>query len=197
MHHSTNRNWTWDVLKSKYLLQEPWCTVRCEKIRLPHGGIIPTYYVFEYPTWINTLAITKDGKYLMVQQYRHGIEKVCMELCAGVCDPEDKSPMDAAKRELLEETGYGNGEWSEFLAVSANPGTHNNLCYTFLALNVEKIAERALENTEDLETHLLSYEELCLLLDKGEIYQALHAAALWKWRAQQEQSPSYHTCDAK
>lgn len=187
--HSVNRNWTWDILESKYLLHEPWCTVRCEKIRLPHGAIIPTYYVFEYPTWINTLAITKNGEYLMVQQYRHGIGKVCMELCAGVCDPEDKSPMDAAKRELLEETGYGNGDWSEFLVVSANPGTHNNLCYTFLALNVEKIAESTLENTEDLETHLLSYEELCQLLDQGVIYQSLHAAALWKWRALQGQTP--------
>ncbi len=66
------------------------------------------YYVLEYPTWINVLAITKDGRFVLEKQYRHGTQSIDYELCAGTCEPGEK-PLHAAKRELLEETGFGGG----------------------------------------------------------------------------------------
>lgn len=174
----------WTVLSSEYIAREPWFTVRKEKVQLPNGSIIPSYYVMEYPAWINVIAITKEGKMIMERQYRHGLAEVDYELCAGVVDPTDATPMDAAKRELLEETGYGNGEWEQLMVTCVNPGTHTNLTYCFLATGVEKVMERHLEPTEDIAVELLSPEEVKTLLEKDRIMQALHVAPLWKYFAQ-------------
>ena len=97
------------TVSSKYLFRRPWLTVRCEDMLLPNGNHIPEYYILEYPDWVNTIAITKDGKFVFVRQYRPGIERTCYELCAGVCEKEDASPLVSAQRELWEETGYGKG----------------------------------------------------------------------------------------
>jgi len=174
----------WKVLRSEYIAKEPWFTARRDEVQLPNGNIIPTYYVLEYPAWICVIAITKEGEMIMERQYRHGIGRVDYELCAGVVDPTDASPLEAAKRELLEETGFGNGEWQSYMIISANPGTHNNLTYCFLATGVEKMMERHLEPTEDLTVHLLSLDEVKTLLREDAIKQALHAAPLWKYMAE-------------
>lgn len=90
----------------------------------------------------------------------------------------------SAQRELLEETGYGNGVWKEFMQISPNPSTHTNITYCFLATDVEKISEQHLEDTENLTVHLLSLQEVKDLLQQGSIRQALMAAPLWKYMAE-------------
>ena len=84
---------------------------------------------------------------------------------------------------MLEETGYGNGEWEELMILSPNPGTHTNLTYCYLARNVEPVAPRHLETTEDIAVELLSLDEVRALLDCNGVLQALHAAPLWKYMA--------------
>jgi ADP-ribose pyrophosphatase len=174
----------WEVLHSEYLIQRPWLTARRDCVRLPNGVENDEYYVLEYPAWICVIAITKEGEMIMERQYRHGIGRVDYELCAGVVDPTDASPLEAAKRELLEETGFGNGEWQNYMVISANPGTHNNLTYCFLATGVEKMMERHLEPTEDIAVELLEPEQVETLLLENKIIQAAHVAPLWKYFAQ-------------
>lgn len=176
----------WQILSSTYIVREPWCTVRADHVRLPNNVEIPQYYILEYPNWVNVIAITKDGKFVMVRQYRHGIQKRCYELPAGVCDPTDAAPIDSAKRALLEETGYGNGIWKELCITSANPGTHNNFCYCYLATDVEEVDKLHLEPTEDLEPVLLTLEEVKELLLNDEIKQAMHSSPLWMYMALQK-----------
>lgn len=171
----------WKVMGSRYLAEKPWFTVREERVLLPNGNEIPNYYVFEYPDWVNVIAVTRDGKYVFERQYRHAVGLVSYELCAGVCEPDDASPLESARRELLEETGYGNGEWEELMILSPNPGTHTNLTYCYLARNVERIESQHLEPTEDIAVELLSLEEVRALLDCNGVLQALHAAPLWKY----------------
>ncbi|MCD7710120.1 MAG: NUDIX hydrolase [Porphyromonadaceae bacterium] len=170
----------WEVLESRYLSKKPWFTVREEHVRLPNGNELPHYYVFEYPNWINVIAITTEGKYVFERQYRHALGVVSYELCAGVCEAVDGSPLESARRELLEETGYGNGEWEELMVLSPNPGTHTNLTYCYLARNVERVEAPHLEPTEDIAVDLLSLDEVRALLDRNGVIQALHAAPLWK-----------------
>ena len=107
----------WKTVSSKYLFRRPWLTVRCEDMLLPNGNHIPEYYILEYPDWVNTIAITKDGKFVFVRQYRPGLGRTSYELCAGVCDKEDASPLVSAQRELWEETGYGKGNWQEYICL--------------------------------------------------------------------------------
>lgn len=97
----------WEVISSEYLHKNLWLTVRKDHVVLPNGNHIPSYYILEYPNWVNTIAITRDGQFVFIRQYRHGLQKTSYELCAGVCEKEDASPLVSAQRELLEETGYG------------------------------------------------------------------------------------------
>lgn len=180
---SDDKSLHWKVLDSEYLHREPWLTVRRERLQLPNGKIAPEYYVLEYNNWVNIIAITKEKKFVMVKQYRHGFGQVCYELCAGVCENSDTSPLESAKRELMEETGYGNGKWSELICVSPNASANTNLSYCFVAEDVEKINEQALDDSEDLTVHLFSLDEVKELLMNGEIIQATMAAPLWKYLA--------------
>lgn len=114
----------WQVTDSEYLFRRPWLTVRRDCLRLPNGNEIPEYYVLEYPDWVNVLAVTPDQKFVFVRQYRHGLGLTAFELCAGVCEKEDSSPLESAQRELWEETGYGNGTWQEYMVLSAKSQCH-------------------------------------------------------------------------
>ena len=169
----------WSLIDSEYLFRRPWLTVRRDTVRLPNGTIHPEYYVLEYPKWINVLASTADGEYVMVKQYRHGLGVVATELCAGVVE-EGEDPLDGAKRELLEETGYAGGEWELSMVISANPGSQNNLAYCYTARGVEKVAGQNLDETEDISVVLLSEDEVRDMLVNDDIKQALMAAPLWK-----------------
>ena len=173
----------WKQLNTEYLLKNQWLTVRKDTVELPNGPVIPSYYVLEYPNWINVIGVTKEGAFILVKLYRHGLGKVAYELCAGICDAADPSPLDTAKREMLEETGYGGGQWQEWMVVSANPSTHTNLTYCFLATGLEKINAQSLEETEQLTVHLFSREEVKAMLLRNEIWQSLHVAPLWKYLA--------------
>jgi ADP-ribose pyrophosphatase len=173
----------WLVENSEYLHKEPWLTVRRDSVRLRNGHLIPNYYVIEYPEWVNCIAITDEGKFVLVRQYRHALGSTHFELCAGVTEPGDPSLLISAQRELEEETGYGGGEWAHFCTLSQNPATNNNLTHTFLAKGVTRISDPNLDAGEELTVHLFSREEVKDLLLTGGIIQALQAAPLWRYLA--------------
>ncbi|MDE6826375.1 MAG: NUDIX hydrolase [Paramuribaculum sp.] len=173
----------WEVIKSEYYLERPWLTARRDTVKLPDGRINDEYWVLEYPAWINVIASTPEGRYIMVRQYRHGLGIISTELCAGVAE-QGEDPLVAARRELAEETGYTDGTWSLNCIVSANPGSQNNLTYCFIAENVTLSATQHLDDTEDLRIELLTREELAALLKGGTMRQALMLSSLWKYFAE-------------
>ena len=177
-----DKDMKWKTLSQKYLIEKPWLTARVDKVELPTGAIIDEYYVLEYPDWVNTIAITKDGMFVFVRQYRYAIGKTVNELCAGVIE-KGEDPMDAAKRELMEETGFGGGKWQKWMTISANPSTHTNLTHCYLAMDVERMDVQHLDQAEDIEVRLFSRDEVMEMLEKGEIWQSLMAAPLWKYFA--------------
>ena len=150
---------------------------------MPSGYEIPDFYVEELPHWVNVIAITKEGLFVLEEQYRHGIQKVCFELPSGVLEIGEE-PILAAKRELAEETGYSGGVWVPFGTYSPNASGSNNTCYTFLARGVEKATEPNKEQTEDIITHLVSLEEISEMLLNGRIVECVMQAPLWRFLAQ-------------
>ena len=170
----------WQVENSGYIHQLPWFTVRKESIRMESGGVIPDYFVLEYPDWVNVVAVTTEGQLVLIRQYRHGIAGVHYELCAGVIDSGEE-PIKAAQRELLEETGFGGGHWEPLMTLSANPGTHSNLTYSFLATGVELKQAQHLEITEEITVHVVSPERAKEIINNGEMMQSLHLAPLLKY----------------
>ena len=175
----------WKVLKSEYLFKRPWLTVRRDCVELPDGRQNPEFYVLEYPDWVNVIAITEDGQFVMERQYRHGLGKTCFEISAGVME-KGETPLEAAKRELMEETGYGEGEWTNIMNVSGNSSTTNNISHCFVAKGVKKISGQHLDSTEDLEIVLLSREQVKDLMVNDQIRQSLMAAPLWRFFAEEK-----------
>lgn len=175
----------WEVLSSTYLLSTKWLTVRRDQIRMPSGVEIEDYYVLEYPDWINVIAVTEDGLFVIEQQYRHGTQSVDYEICAGTLE-KDEDALTAAKRELLEETGYAGGEWELYCESAPNPAAMTNMNHTFLAKGVKYTGNRHLERTEDINILLLTYDELKKLVQEGGIKQGQMLAPLWKYIAEHQ-----------
>ena len=176
----------WQVLSREYLIRKQWLTARCDKVCLPTGAVVDEYYVLEYPEWVNTVAITREGDFVLVRQYRYALGVTAMEICAGVME-QGEEPMQAAQRELLEETGFGNGTWRPLMTIAPNPGTMTNRCHCFLATDVEKVSGQHLDDTEDIQVHVVSRDEMLRMLKNNELYQAMMYAPLWKYFALEDE----------
>ena len=168
----------WKVLDSKYIIQRPWATLRIDRLEMPSGHIKEEYYVLEYPTWVNMIGITEDNQILFVRQYRHGAQTIMVELPAGVVE-EGEDPEVAARRELLEETGYAFDDCEYVCELFANPATSGNLTYTYLLKGGKKVQEQELDDSEDIEVVLMDIEEAKQFLFDNKIGQALHSSALF------------------
>lgn len=180
MKNAISEDGKWKVISSEHLFNRPWLTVRRDCVELPNGQVNDEFYVLEYPDWVNVIAETEDGMYVMERQYRHGLGKTCFEIPAGVIE-EGETPLEAAKRELMEETGYGDGEWMEIMTLSGNSSTTNNMSHCFLAKGVKPMQGQSLDRTEDLQVVLLRKDEVKDLMINNQITQALMAAPLWKY----------------
>src|SRR5690606_33850643 len=116
----------WKLLESKYIIQRPWATLRVDKLELPNGNIKDEYYVLEYPTWVNMVAITADGTVRVVKQDGHVEDQIMVELPAGVVEDDEEREV-AARRELLEEAGYPFDKIEYICELLATPATSGNL----------------------------------------------------------------------
>src|SRR5262249_47081810 len=101
----------WEIVRSEYVVKDRWLALRADDCRTADGQTIAPYYVLEYPPWVNVLALTADNEAVLITQYRHGIRQNILELPGGALDEQDASIVDAAQRELREETGYVAEEW--------------------------------------------------------------------------------------
>lgn len=104
----------------------------------PHRGQ-KDFFILEAPNWVNIIALTDKSEVVMVRQFRHGIEDFTVELPGGMVDPDDPDPRDAARREMIEESGYDSDDIIELGRVHPNPAIQANSCYSYLARGVHKV----------------------------------------------------------
>jgi ADP-ribose pyrophosphatase len=168
----------WRLLSSNYLIRDRFLTLRSDTYRLPDGQVASPFYVLEYPPWVNVVAITPEHQILLVRQYRPGLGRVLLELPAGAVEPGDATVLDAAKRELLEETGFSSDSISHTGTACADPANHNNLTFSFLARNAQRVSEPQPHAAEHLEVLLMPVDEVVSRAGTEDFLQALHVSSL-------------------
>ena len=171
---------SWKQLNKEYMIRNKWISVRKDHILLPSGEEVDDFYIIERPKLINVIAITEGGEFIFEKQYRYAVDRECLEICAGLVEAEE-SPLEAAKRELLEETGYAGGVWELISEYAVDPSNMTEINYSFLAKGVKKVSVQQLDKTEELEIVLLSKQEVKSVLMKGEVLSSLMAAPLWNY----------------
>ena len=163
----------WRILESKYLHPR----FRLDKCELPNGKLLEAT-IFEFRSWANILAITKNNEAVLIKQYRHGVQDILWEIPGGVVE-DGEDPLEGVKRELLEETGYTASEFIQVGKMYPNPALQTNTMYCFLALDAEKVTGQSLDDGEDIEVHLVPLDELIVMTKRGEFPHALQVAALF------------------
>jgi ADP-ribose pyrophosphatase len=169
----------WKRLDSRYVVRDEWFTLRADSYLLPDERVIEPVYVIEYQDWVNVLALTSTQEVVLVRQFRPGLGRTVLELPGGTTDPGETCMLEAARRELLEETGYAGDDFSALGAIAPNPASHTNMMHCFLARNVERVREPDPDDTEYIEVVLLPLDELIQMAQRGEILQAMHLSTLF------------------
>ena len=167
----------WEKLGSEAGPELPLFRVRFDVMRHPTSSVKFKRMVLETADWVTVVAVTGDGKIVMVEQYRFGIGELTTEPVAGMVDPGEDS-LDAAKRELLEETGFGEGRWRYLGSVQANPAIQNNLCHQWLAEDVLAVQAPTPDASEAIRVHLMTLDEIKEAIAVGRLRHPLGLSAL-------------------
>ena len=170
----------------------PWPTIRSTQIgdfRIfklrsdvkisPRTGREHDFFVLDSVPWVNVIAVTPDRELVMVEQYRHGSNRVELEVPGGMMDPGETDPVGTAVRELREETGYEGGPARLLGRVHANPAILTNICYTVLIENCHLKHDLEMDSGEDLATRLVPVAEVPKLVAEEKIQHSLVVVALY------------------
>ena len=158
----------WKTLSRETILDHSkYLVVENHVVQLPDGRIIPDWPWVITPDYINVVAVTEAGDFLCFRQIKYAVKGTSLAPVGGYLEPGEEA-LSAAKRELLEETGYEAADWIDLgtYRVGANRGF--STAYFFLALNARWVAEPDADDLEEQELLLLSRAEMEAALDAGE-----------------------------
>jgi 8-oxo-dGTP pyrophosphatase MutT (NUDIX family) len=164
----------WRVLKQRYALQLPFFALRVDTVETARGTVLQDYPVIESRDWVCVVCLDEAGRAVMVKQYRHGVARETLEFCAGRIDPGEQ-PLEAAKRELHEETGYSAENWTLLRTISPDTTRQRTLAHIFFATGARQVFEQALEPCEDVEVILRRLDDPAL---RDDLSHAVHVLAL-------------------
>lgn len=166
-------------VKSESLVQSSWVTVAKHKVTRDEQELPNPVYTLAMPDWVNIVAITESHDVVLVRQHRFGTQQDSLEIPGGLIDAGE-SPLEAAKRELLEETGYSAQEW-EYVGWSfPNPAIQENKLHTYVARQCKLTHQPELDPMEDCSVELLSWSVLKGNLHRGAIRHSLVLIALYE-----------------
>ena len=183
-------NLIWKEISTEHIVQDEWIDFRRSAYRFPDGSVFEPYYSYSRRDYVVIVASDIDGKYLCVRQFRQGIKEVTTEFPAGGIERTDdreyrsggsstasEDALEAARRELLEETGYVSDDWTHLLTVPSNATIADNYAHIFMAKNCSKSGEQNLDETEFLNVIKYSEAEIEDMIFNGDFQQAVHIMA--------------------
>ena len=196
-----NNNLSWKLIKEEHIKQDKWIDFRQNIYELPDGAQIGPVYNFSKHSFSLVVATDKDGRYICVKQYRHGIDEITTEFPAGAIEYKEKSDVpyityyniiateeeafEAAKRELQEETGYVSDNWKHLMTLPANATLSNSRVHIYCATDCRKVSAQELDETEFLYVKLLDEKELLRRMNGGDFKQSLHILAYYLFKNNQ------------
>ena len=194
----------WEEITTEHIIQDKWIDFRKSAYRFPDGRVFEPYYSYSLRDYVVIVASDEEGKYLCVRQFRQGIREVTTEFPAGVIEHTDcredgkkdslpeaedgletagrkpvkgEAALAAARRELLEETGYVSDDWKHLLTVPSHATIADNYAHIFLAAGCRRSREQSLDETEILKVRKYSPDEIERLIADGGFQQAVHIMA--------------------
>jgi len=173
----------WQKLGDDTLARHLVFHVRRSRQRSPRTGAEIPLFLIDTADWVNILPITVDDELVFVRQWRHGSERVSLELPGGLIDPHETDPMQAAVRELREETGHAAEHIECIGSMNPNPALMSNRCYAFVATGCRPVGELQQDLGEDIEVVTVPLRELDAMLSRGEVDHAIVLATIALWRA--------------
>ena len=165
----SNKIEPWKTLHSELVFDHRWYRLRRDHVELPSGQVLDDYFVSVRPEVVLTFPLTTDNQVVFVRQYKHAAGQILLELPGGVVDEGETSKPAAARRELLEETGYDSEQIELLVEVIDNPTKDTNSITFFLARDVRYVAEQDLDETENIEVVLVPLAEVEGYIMRGEI----------------------------
>ncbi len=167
----------WQVLERRPLVQRSFLTVWEDRVRLGNGREIDDFCILDAPDWAAVVCVTAERQIVLVRQYRHGVRGESIELPAGALEAGEQ-PGAAARRELLEETGYEARDWAPLLKASLDPARQSGWAHFFFASGGRVTSPPRLDASEEIEVLLVSRAELFELIDAGRLVHGIHLAAI-------------------
>jgi ADP-ribose pyrophosphatase len=169
----------WKVLQSEIVLDTPHLRLRRDRIETPRGDIVEGYHVRETRGFVVIFAMTPRDEVVLVRQYKHGIGAVVLELPAGMIDPGE-SPLDAATREFVEETGYSvDGALEHVRTFITDPTGSNGRFSLYFGRHARPSGEQRFDATEDILVELVPLRALVEMVRDGTIDVAAHVACIY------------------
>ncbi len=179
----------WEEVSTEHIVQDEWIDFRKTAFRFPDGKVFEPFYTYSRRDYVVIVASDEDGKYLCVKQFRQGIREVTTEFPAGGIERKDgtqygtrtlasaEDALEAAKRELKEETGYVSDQWSHLITIPSCATIADNMAYIYVARNCRKITEQDLDDMEFLNVEKFSADEIEQMIASGDFKQAMHVMA--------------------
>lgn len=155
----------------------------------PRTNMSRTYVGLEADDWCNIIPVTPEGNVVLIHQYRHGTAAVTIEVPGGIVDPHEADPAMAAKRELLEETGYSAEKIIKLGVVEANPAFLSNHCHLYLALGARPVQAPELGSGEDIYFEEVPLEQAQQYVKEGKIQHCLTVSAFHYFYLWQQDNP--------
>lgn len=168
----------WRVLGTKDIFTaRPWLKLFVETVEVPDGRIIDDYYQLEMPDFTTIFAETPDKRVLIIRQYKHGLRRTSLTLPGGQLEPHE-TPLEAARRELLEETGYKAAHWTPLGSFMVNGNLGCGRGHFFRATDARRYLEPDSGDLENMEILLMDSTSVAAALKNGEVVLLNHAATI-------------------
>ena len=170
----------WRLIKEESIASDKFLEVRRSHIALPNGERLDGYLTLTEEDSVHIVPITAKDELLLVRQYRYGIDDWTYECPAGFLEAGDTDPLERAKRELREETGYEAEQWLNLGVAHPTINRMRKTEYCFLALGARRVGDQQLDETESAEWQRVLLADVRAMIADGKITSASALAALCK-----------------